>query len=85
MGCLERSGESGPAPARRRPTGDVGALQLDRPRRWEVEPGHDVDEGGLPGSVRSDQTHHLMAVQLQGHIVEGMNSLEVPAYTGGPQ
>ena len=39
----------------------------------------------LPGAVRADQAHHLVAVQLERDTPEGVDPLERAGYVGGPE
>ncbi len=68
--------EALPTPAMRTPASDVTTFELDDAGVGEVEAGDDVDERGLAGPVRSDETDDLVAAQLQGHVAKGVHPLE---------
>src|SRR5206468_2601334 len=73
---LERAREPEAATAVRAPRGDVASLEGHGAGRWKVEASEDVDERGLAGAVRPDQAHDLVAVELEGDVSEGVDSLE---------
>ena len=59
-----------------RPPRDLLRPELDPARRWQVEPGEQVDERRLPGPVRADQPEHLVGRQLEVDVLEGLDPLE---------
>ena len=77
VAVLERTGQAGSRPAARRPRRDVDVVELDHPGARAVEAGEDVHERRLAGAVRPDQPHHLVPVELEAHVVERVDALEV--------
>ena len=51
---------------------DVEPVDADRPGGHVVEPGKELADGGLAGSGRADQGHHLPRCHGEGHIVEDL-------------
>src|SRR5688572_10499417 len=43
----------------------------DHPFRRQVKPGDAVEDGGLAGAVRADQSGDILASGFEGHIVDG--------------
>src|SRR5262249_61768537 len=81
---LKRPSEPGAAPPVRAPPGDVATFELDRPRRWSVEPGHHVHERGLSRTVGPDQADHLVPLELERHFLQRPDTLESPCDAAGP-
>ena len=77
--CWARSSnrkKSWKAPARRSRhsgtdmRGEVDAVDLDAPRGRVVEPGQQLDQGGLAGAVLADDGHDGAGGQVEGDVVE---------------
>src|SRR5207237_5865829 len=58
---------------------DLLALEPDRPRGGGEEPGHAVEEGGLPGAVGADQREDPSGLDLEAHPVHGGQTAEALA------
>ena len=60
-------------------------FELDGALVREVEPGEDVHERRLAGSVRADETDDLVPVQLERHAPKRLHALEGARDGGGPE
>ena len=85
VAVLKRPGEAVPAPPVGAPAGDCPPVQLDRPCRREIEAAEQVDERGLAGAVRADQSHDLVAMQFEGDVLECVHPVERAGHVGGPE
>src|SRR5688500_12772993 len=73
---LERAAEAVTSPAVGGPRRHVLPAEDDPAVVGLEETGHEVEDGGLAGAVRSDQTEDLAWRELEGHVVDGADATE---------
>ena len=65
---LKSSRDAALAEARCGPSRRVDPAECDPPFGWSLEAGQAIDQGGLAGTVRTDQTEHLMALHGEADV-----------------
>ena len=81
---LPRPGQTAPGTDVWRQAGDVGAVQLDRAAMLH-ESGDGVDERGLAGAVRADQTDQLAGLDVEIDTDHGVHAAERDRDAAGGQ
>src|SRR5262249_51054841 len=76
LDVLERPRDALADDARRRLAQERRAVERHRPRVRRVEPGDDVERGGLAGAVRADQPRDLPALDVERDAVESDDATE---------
>ncbi len=73
---LERAREAAPRQLLGHEAGDVLAGKPHPPLRRQVEAGHQVEQRGLAGAIRSDDREHQARLDRQAHVVDGLHAAE---------
>jgi hypothetical protein len=76
---LERASDPYVRQAMGRPTGDIDLPNLYAPSRGLKVSGNDVDERRLAGSVRTDESKNLAALNREADVIDGTEPTEVLA------
>src|SRR5206468_3231891 len=75
-GVLEGAPETEPRPRLGAEAGDVLPVEDDAARVGSDEPRDEVEQRGLPRSVRADDAQDLPSVEIEGDIVDGRDATE---------
>ncbi len=70
LGALERARQAQARPTKRRHAGDVAAVEQHPAVVGAQEAVEAVEEGGLAGAVRADETDELTGADLDRHIAQ---------------
>ena len=73
---LEGAGDAVPGDFERPSAGDVRAVEQHAAAVGRVDPAHHVDEGGLPGPVRSDDRENFLRLGGQGRFAQRQHAAE---------
>ena len=82
---LEGAADTKPGDAKRGQAIDALACKRDLARVGRLHPGDDIDQGGLAGAVRPDQSDDLAGHEREAHAVERDEPAEMFAHAGERQ